>query len=314
MPLLVAGAAALATCRAVPDRPVVGVALQSDFARPIAALAEEALAREGIPVRVVGDTLVTTAPDAASAIARARRMSELRGVVGVVGHGGSRPSLAAAVVYNERHIPQVVPTATSRRLAEAGPWTFMLAPNDSVEGAFIARFAVEHLHAARPALFFVDNEYGDGLRSGIVGAMAARGVMVPEQVPFALGGDVRVLVEALLARYRPDVLLIVGDQREAGDLARAAFARLPGLRVIVGDNASPTGTLVEHAGPAADSLYGVSFWIPDSADVHQQRFIARFRELTGRDPQVSDALAYDAVMVLGRAAGATGGAPDAMRQ
>src|SRR5207245_5907500 len=74
------------------------------------------------------------------------------GRVGVVGHGSSRRSLVASSVYNEAGIPQITPTSTSRLLHAVGPWTFMLAPDDSAEGAFMAAFAAERLGARRVSI------------------------------------------------------------------------------------------------------------------------------------------------------------------
>src|SRR6185436_19152449 len=66
--------------------------------------------------------------------AQAERFAAIPGLVAVVGHGGSRDALRGAAVYNREHVPHVVPTATTRRLALSGPWTFAMAPNDSIEG------------------------------------------------------------------------------------------------------------------------------------------------------------------------------------
>src|SRR2546427_12789968 len=69
--------------------------------------------------------------------------------VGVVGHGSSRGSLVASSVYNEAGIPQITPPSTSRLLHAVGPWAFMLAPDDSAEGAFMAALAGARLEIGR---------------------------------------------------------------------------------------------------------------------------------------------------------------------
>ena len=130
-----------------PGRTVVG------YAFPYSAAAVVHLAREAIAelpgrpdVRIAEDT-VPGGDRADLAVARARRMVRVPGLIGVVGHPDSRGALAAAPVYNDAEVVQIAPLATSRWLDEAGPWTFTLAPDDSVEGAFIGRFVDERLRA-----------------------------------------------------------------------------------------------------------------------------------------------------------------------
>ncbi|HWA40528.1 MAG TPA: ABC transporter substrate-binding protein, partial [Gemmatimonadales bacterium] len=74
-------------------------------------------------------------PDAE--VALAERIAADPTVVAVVGHFRSRGSLAAAPVYARYGVPQIVPGATSHLLRSAGPWTFVLAPTDSEQAAFL---------------------------------------------------------------------------------------------------------------------------------------------------------------------------------
>ena len=237
-------------------------------------------------------------------VLRAHRLADVPGLVGVVGHGGSRGSLVAAPVYNQRGIVQLTPISTSRLLRHAGPWTFMLAPDDSAEGAFSGMFAAGPLRARRAAVFYVNDEYGAGLRDGVVAELTRRGVAVTNVVQFNPSSDFPVLVDAALRRGRPDVVVLAARQAEAGTIARIAQARLPGLRFVAGDGAVVLPTLADAAGPAADSIYAVAFWLPlpDAGDDSLTRaFIARHRRVAGRDPLPADAMSHDALMILAAA-------------
>ena len=208
----------------------------------------------------------TVAPRASRAkldvmfVARVRSLALLSaltcacGRVGVVGHGSSRGSLVASSVYNEAGIPQTTPTSTSRLLHAVGPWTFMLAPDDSAEGAFMAAFAAERLGARRVSIFFVNDEYGAGLRDGVRAELQQRRVAVLDEVGFGTESDYAALVGASLRRGRPDVIII--------------------------------------AGRAADSIYVVAFWLPDAPDSLSRAFVERFRRIAGRVPQSSDAMSH----------------------
>jgi branched-chain amino acid transport system substrate-binding protein len=246
-------------------------------------------------------------------VQRAVRLAQLPGIVTVVGHGGSRGSLAAAPVYNEARLPQIVPTSTSRLLRKAGPWTFMLPPNDSVEGAFMGAFALEVLHARRVSILYFNDEYGAGLRDGIVGALAGRAARVLDQASFDLTSDLPTIVAASMHRGVPDVLFVAGRQRQTGTIARLARGHAPGVRILAGDGALVLPTLADSAGAAAESLYVVAFWLPDSPDSLSRAFVERFRRVAGHDPLSTDAMTHDALMLAATAIRAVGADRGAVR-
>lgn len=261
------------------------------------------------PVRFEYESLAVGGDTPDVEVLRAQRFVGIPGLVAVVGHGGSRGSLVAAPVYNQAGVVQITPTSTSRLLRQAGPWTFTLAPDDSAEGAFIATFAATQLGARQAAIFYVNDEYGAGLRDGTLAEFRRRGVAVTAVVPFEAGGNFAVLVDAALRRGRPDVIVQAGRQRESGLIARHAVSRIPGLRFVAGDGALMMPLLAEAAGPAADSIYVVAFWLPNPDDSLSVAFVRRFRRVAGREPVAADAMSHDALMLLVHAVHEVG--PDA---
>ncbi len=227
----------------------------------------------------------------------------------VVGPGDSRTALMTAPVYNAGRLPQIVPTATNGMLRQAGPWTFLLAPSDSLEGEFIADFAARTLGARRVTIFFLNDEYGVGLRDALVRSLSARGVAIIDQVfhgtvpcPGGRPDDFEVLVPASLARGRPDAVIVAGRDYDAACLLRHFHARAPGLRFVLGDGVEMTGDFRRLAGAAAESAYAVAFWDPAAADSASRAFTARFRSAVGRDPTPGEGLQYDALwLALGAA-------------
>jgi ABC-type branched-subunit amino acid transport system substrate-binding protein len=297
-----------ASCRR-DHRPIV-----IGYAFPLATSATAHVAQEEIAatrtphdpdITIVLDSITQGDPPDVE-VQRAQHLASVPGLVGVVGHGGSRGSLVAAAVYNEAKVPQVVPTSTSRLLATAGPWTFQLPPNDSVEGAFIGAFAATALRARRVIVFYVNDEYGAGLRDGVVAELGRRNVAVLGQVSFENASDFPTLVAAALRRGVPDALVVAGRQVDTGKIAKAAWRMAPGLRVVAGDGALVLPALADAAGPAADSIYGVAFWLADAPDSLSRAFVARFRRLAGREPQSAEAMTHDALQLLVTAARTVG--------
>jgi branched-chain amino acid transport system substrate-binding protein len=251
----------------------------------------------GIDIDLVYDsTVLGDSPEIE--VRRAERMTEIPDLVAVVGHGGSRGTLAAAPVYNAARVPQIVPTSTSRLLHDAGPWTFVLAPNDSVEGALLARFAVQGLGGQRISMFYLNDEYGVGLRDGALLELERLGHQFVDQVPLGSNNDLETLIAASFTRGVPDVLLVAARDVPTGQIARLAAAKHPGVRVVAGDGALVLPDLKRAAGRAGDSIYVAAFWTPDSGSARDRAYIRHYRQVAGVTPLASATMTRDALMLV----------------
>jgi branched-chain amino acid transport system substrate-binding protein len=307
---------AAAACSRSREPVRIGLVLPADFAAPAAFAAEEINAVGGVrgrPLELVRDSVPPLLPDVSSAhILRATSVLRLP-VVAVIGHEGSGPSLAAAPVYNAARIVQLVPTGTSRLLARAGEWTLALAPNDSVEGRFVAGFVRERLRARSVTIFYNNTEYGIGLRDGVRSALAGSGVQVLRAARYDGSADLGVLVQAALRRGVPDAVVIAGYALDAARIAGELRDRGVRVPIVAGDGAHALPDLVTPRPDAVAGMYVVTFWLPGSADSVTRRFEAVVRSRLGREPAARDAMVYDAVRLLATAVGAVGDRPGRIR-
>lgn len=271
-----------------------------------AELAEEPSGR-GPRIRIVIDS-GGFGDEAELEVRRAVRIVTIADLAVVVGHGGSRASLAAAPVYSDAGVPLIIPTSTSRLLAGAGAWLFRLAPDDSVEGAFIGRYAAERLGARRVAVFYQNDEYGSGLRDGVAAELAARGVTVTS-TPIGAGSDLATMLDAELRRGMPDVIVSAAQSLETGLLAQLVAGRAPAATLIAGDGALLLPNLPQAAGAAIDRIVNVSFWV-SGGDSLSRAFEDRFERVAGYAPTGNDAMRYDALRLAVAAVRAAG--PDRM--
>lgn len=249
---------------------------------------------------------------AEQALAFAAQLVGRRDVTVVVGPSNSREALATAPAYVAAGLPVIVPSATSRRLRSAAGTLFTLAPDDSVEGAFLARFAARQLRARRGVIFYANDEYGEGLRTGITDAFTTLGGTVAEAVP--VGGSVAdpaALLAATLRRAHPEVIFSAARAEATGALLRAAHALAPGVPVVAGDGAYLPPALASAAGGDLRDLYVLAFWSYDSTVARQREFVARVRRLRGTAPMPEDALTVDALGLAVAALDAVG--PDRER-
>jgi ABC-type branched-subunit amino acid transport system substrate-binding protein len=239
-----------------------------------------------------------------------RRAAELAadpGMAVVVGHVGSRPSLLAAPVYGEAGLPMIVPMGTSRRLAQAGAHVFVMVPDDSVEGEFIAEFLADAHGARAVTIVYTSDEYGIGLRDGVADALARRGLRLVDAVPVG-GTDCYqaldpyiLLARASLRRGTPDAVVVAAPSFVAGCMVAAFRSLLPGVAMVMGDGAEPNAGYVARAGRHADSAWFIAFWHPQVDTARSRDFVARFRAVAGREPLASEAVWYDAIMLAVRA-------------
>lgn len=304
--------AATLACGGPQGPPVIGVAFQETGVEAMQVARDEL---SGWPIRIelAFDSALTGDP-ADVEVGRAQRLVAMPRLVAVVGHGSSRGTLASAPVYADAGIPQVAPTSTSRLLASAGPWTFSLAPSDSIEGRFMADFAVGSLGARTVTIYFLNDEYGEGLRDGVRARLREQGVAVLDEVSVDPRSDFATLVEASLRRGVPDVVVVAARWVETAGVAHQMAGRHPEVRVVAGDGAVRMPILRELLGDAARNVYVVAFWLPDGADSVGRAYAERFRRITGAEPTGTHAMTHDAIMVVATAIREVGPRPERIRR
>lgn len=294
----------------------IGVVLPPDFVAGVVIAADEVNASGGVRGRrleLVTDSVPEGPPEGGAAhIVRATSVLRLP-VVAVIGHEGSGQSLAAAPVYNAARVVQLVPTGTSRLLTQEGGWTLALAPNDSMEGQFIADFVRRRLGAQSVTIFYNNTEYGIGLRDGVRVALAGGGVRALRSVRYDAGSDLAVLVEFALRSGTPDAVVIAGYAWDAARLAALLRDHRVRAPIVAGDGAHVLPGLVAVRPDAVEGMYVVTFWLPGAADSATRRFEAVIRSQLGREPTARDAMAYDALRLLATAVGEVGGSPRRVR-
>ncbi len=236
-------------------------------------------------------------------------------LAGVVGHLSSRSSLIVAPVYQDAGIPLIVPVGTSKRLRDVGPLVFSLAPDEEAEGEFITAFSVDGLGARRVTIFYLyGDEYGIGLRDGVVAGLARRQLAPVDQVGIQADSDFPNIVGASIKRTVPDVIVIAGRNIEAHGIASAVHRVLPGVPAVAGDGVILNAAYGKRLAGAAATFFAVAYWHPDLATDASRAFMARWRTGPGPAPTGSTIMFYDALKVLATAIRDMGPDSRAVRQ
>lgn len=245
-----------------------------------------------------GDALMLAEAD------QARLFGDDSTIIGVVGHAGSKGTLLAAPVYRDAGLPLIIPTATARELRDI-PGFFMLAPSDDAVGAFLADAAADSLRGRRIATMHVADAYGEGIARGIADRLAARGIPVAGQA--VLTGlecqrdelAARAIARSLLQRADPDVVILALSQVATMCVIETLVATRPAIRILTSDSYTPA----DHPGmseAARRAVHALVFWEPRPDSINRD-FVERFRRVVGREPDASQALSYDAYLLVHRA-------------
>lgn len=218
----------------------------------------------------------------------------------VIGAVSSPVTLALATACERHRIVLLSPTASAPEITAAGDWVFRIHPSDAAEAVSMADFAKD-VGFHRLAVAAVEDRYGESLRDAFVARVAEGGMELAGVAMFEEGDvpDVDRAVRAVAA-LDPEAVYLAAYATDA-----VAFSRA--LREL-GCNARVLGTsalndeFVREAGAAADGAVfpGASFRVEET-DPAVSRFVERYRERYGEDPDVWAAHGYDAVRVALRA-------------
>jgi len=300
--LAVLSSVALAGCRPQSTPILVGAAgpwtrdVGAATKRGIELAIEEVNAAGGVQGRKVQAVMRDDGGDGSRAAEIAQEFVN-DGVLGVIGHVNSGPTIAAAKVY-DGHVALIATSATSPTLSGISPWVFRVIASDSINGDMIARFATQ-LGRKRAAIIYENDSYGRGLAAAFYRRFGGEIVSVDPIAPDATN------LEPYVSYYKtraPDIIFAIGGGTSGLALLREAqrqhldsdFVGSDGWTAIVADTALSEGVYV-----------GAPFTAEDPRP-EARRFVDAFRRRFGMVPDDKAALGYDATRLLLRAIAAAG--------
>jgi len=234
-------------------------------------------------------------------------------VVAVLGGNPSTNSLEAAPVYQTAKVPMIAISSTNPRVTETGNYIFRVCFIDPFQGAVLARFAADTLHARRAAILTsVNNAYSVGISKVFRERFtAAGGTIVADQKHSEGDKDFRAQLTAIKAA-RPDVIFHSGNYTEGALICKQARA-LGYAGPLIGGDAWEAPQLIEIGGADVEGIYYSTHASPESTAPEVQDFVKKFRaRWDGETPDSIAALGYDAARLLTDAlvrAGTTEGPP-----
>ncbi|MEP6999626.1 MAG: ABC transporter substrate-binding protein [bacterium] len=253
--------------------------------------------------------MIKGAPDVSDPIRIADAFRDNPSVVGVVGHPESGTTLDAMGEYadtknlGKNAVVAISPTGTSPALSGASPWLFRVCPSDVQTSRTVARFLLDSMHVGRASVLYRNDAYGkDWSKSFGDAYREGKGVIV-ERDPYVAGVTPWDAYAGYIKMLKPDVVLFAGSTEDAA-LALRAMKAVGFSTPLVGGDA--TAGLEESAAEFPNVRYAAFFVARRATSPEAKAFIAAYRLAYKEEPDQRAALAYDAAMLIGRAALAVG--------
>lgn len=254
-------------------------------------------------------TMIKGAPDVSDPVKIADTFRSDPRVVGVVGHPESGTTMTAIGVYADAKndgrngVVTISPTGTSPALSGANRWLFRVCPSDVQASRAVARYLLDSLHARRASVIYRNDAYGKDWAKSFGEAYRAGNGVVVQRDPYLQGATAWDAYAGYLKLLKPDVLLFPGSQEDALLALRAMRAAGVATPFIGGD---ATSGLEANAEEFPGVHYTAFFLARRATTPEATRFIAAYRAAFKEDPDQRAALAYDAAMLIGRAAAEVG--------
>ena len=213
--------------------------------------------------------------------------------------------LALAPICERESIVQVNVGAQNPKIENAGDYTFSLVNLANVESKQVAALAFDQLAARRASVLYASESYGQGARDIFVGEFERLGGSIVASISYPVDGrDYRAQISET-RRASPDVVYLPGTTQDMARALRQSYEM--GYRPQwLSYTAFEGPEILTLASEAAEGVIFASAYLgwPNATGV-QGAFRDLFKAEYGKMPSVYSATAFDAVLVLAKAARAS---------
>jgi branched-chain amino acid transport system substrate-binding protein len=240
----------------------------------------------------------------------AQKLLQRDHIVALLGEVASSRSLAAAPEAQRAKVPMISPGSTNPKVTEVGDYIFRACFIDPFQGAVMARFAVDELHAKRLAILFdFKQDYSVGLADFFRETAKKLGAEIVADERYT-SGDIEFRAQLTTIRAaNPDAIFVPGYYTEVGLIAKQA--RELGINVpLLGGDGWDSEKTTEIGGEAVEGYFFSTHYAADSDNPRVQSFVKAFTAKYGATPDAMAALGYDTARILADSlmrAGATDG-------
>ncbi|GAA4664088.1 ABC transporter substrate-binding protein [Bartonella pachyuromydis] len=240
--------------------------------------------------------------EAANAVMRLTASEEVNGIIGSY---GSSLSLSGGEIAEKAKTPTVVTSSTNPLVTQGKKYSFRTCFIDSYQGAGIATYVSQNLHAKKAAILKdISSDYAIGLASYFSRAFKKLGGEVIVNLNYNSGDQDFSAVLTQIIAQEPDILFIPSYFSEGAIIIKQA--RELGARFkIMGGDAMDNPETVAIAGKAAEGFLHTTLPYSENMpnmSVAAQEFTKEWRRTyPDQEPNINSVLGYTSYMMFMKA-------------
>jgi branched-chain amino acid transport system substrate-binding protein len=214
--------------------------------------------------------------------------------------GGVMSSVASAIlpIINSKKIFLLSPKATSLTLSKEDDYFFRIWPSDDYDGKIMANFLYDSLKIRKTAVFYVNLDYGVGLK----GIFEKRFKELGGDIVFSEGYDNnRIDFRTSILKIKeskPEALFIPAYFKEAVLILKQLNENGCDFTIIGTSAFYEQDIKNAAAGLAEKSYFAYPLYSPESSDKLVVQFVKNFNDTYGEIPNAFSAHGYDSFKTL----------------
>jgi len=228
----------------------------------------------------------------------AKKLVEVDGVKYIIGAVSSSVTLAVEPITTKKKVLLFSPASSSPKLSGISPYFVRNWPSDDLEARAMALFAYKNLGIKKVVIFFVENDYGLGLKDTFQKTFESLGgkVLGTERYPLN-----NVDFRAYISKYKNsfgkiDAFYIGGYHREMASFVKQ-LRELGYKGIILTATNFSVPEAIRLAGKYAEGVY-VSTPYVDFSRGKAKEFYEKFKKKYGYEPSQFEANGYDALVLI----------------
>ncbi|UOF88870.1 ABC transporter substrate-binding protein [Fodinisporobacter ferrooxydans] len=236
--------------------------------------------------------------DPKEAVNIAQRISTDSNVVGIIGHFTSSATMAASPIYQKAGIPEIAVASTTPKATSAGNYIFRVNVTNTAQGAGIIKWLVQEKHKKRLAIFYDNDDYGNGITNDAIKTADRIGAQIVYKGSITPGvqQDFHVMLDAA-KQAKPDALVLFTLYSTGAQIVSEADKM--GLHLLtVGSDAIYAPDFIRLAGKSAEGVYVATWFHPDSNYSGTRKFVTDFKKTYNKDTDSWAPYSYDALMIF----------------
>ncbi|MEK6981355.1 MAG: ABC transporter substrate-binding protein [Candidatus Micrarchaeota archaeon] len=249
----------------------------------------------GINGKIVELVIEDSACNPSNGVSAATKLVSIDKVLAVAGPTCSGESLASANVFTDNKVVALSPSATSSKLTTSSDYLFRIVPSDSFQGSVAAKYSRNTLGAKRSAIFYINNDWGVGLRDSFKKTFVDMGGEIStEQSMMGDATDVKTELTRIRA-LNSDLIYLACYPKECSIALKQISDFGINITVLGADGADDPQTL-SSLGNAAE---GLTITIASSQNAVD--FSKNYKSLYAKEAGAYTAQSYDSINLLASA-------------